>query len=191
MTAWPDKQTLAHAPAPLPPERLATDEVAANPFFTVRRDRLAIGAGYDYHYLAARGDAVLVVPMLPDGRFLLERIYRHAVGTWHWEFPAGGIDADEEPLAAAQRELVEETGAVSRQWQAAGVIEPLPGLVRLRVHCFIARAVERQQEACLEAAELLQLVACQRQEIEALLDDPAQPVSAFLSLGYLAWWRSG
>src|SRR5690606_21335491 len=54
--------------------------------------------------------AVVIIPLLDDGRVLLERQFRYPVGRVMTEFPAGKLDPGEEPLACARRELLEETG---------------------------------------------------------------------------------
>ena len=54
-------------------------------------------------------DVAVVVPLLEDGSFLLERQYRHGLDSYNVEFPAGLIDKGEQPLTAAKRELEEET----------------------------------------------------------------------------------
>ncbi|WP_416558816.1 NUDIX domain-containing protein [Limnohabitans sp. yimb22184] len=72
--------------------------------------------------------AVMVIPMLdtPEGmRLVLERQYRYPVGLVMIEFPAGKLDAGEDPWLCAQRELLEETGYSARQWARAGVLHPV------------------------------------------------------------------
>ena len=57
----------------------------------------------------------------------LLRQYRHVVGGWIWELPAGVIEAGEDPLETAQRELREEAGLVALQWRELGTMLPSPG----------------------------------------------------------------
>jgi ADP-ribose pyrophosphatase len=52
-----------------------------------------------------------------DPRIVLERQYRHAALRYMWELPAGKLDAGEDPLAGAQRELEEETGFRAKKWK--------------------------------------------------------------------------
>jgi ADP-ribose pyrophosphatase len=72
--------------------------------------------------------AVMVIPMLntPDGlRLVMDRQFRYPVGQVMTEFPAGKLDAGEDPWLCAQRELQEETGYIARQWARAGVLHPV------------------------------------------------------------------
>lgn len=65
-------------------------------------------------------DHVLTVPATADGRLLMVRQYRPARGGFTLEFPAGGVDGGEGPLAAAQREMLEETGYGADTWISLG-----------------------------------------------------------------------
>jgi ADP-ribose pyrophosphatase len=61
------------------------------------------------------GSSVVILPVLDDGRVVLVRQWRPAVGSWVLEAPAGRVEPGEEPAQAAERELEEETGyAASR-----------------------------------------------------------------------------
>lgn len=62
----------------------------------------------------------------PEGlRLVMERQFRYPVGQVMTEFPAGKLDAGEDPWLCAQRELLEETGYIARQWARAGVMHPV------------------------------------------------------------------
>src|SRR5499427_9674149 len=62
-------------------------------------------------------------------RILLERQYRHAAGQRLWELPAGSLEPGENKLAAAKRELLEETGFTARKWQRALSFYVSPGFL--------------------------------------------------------------
>ncbi len=65
-------------------------------------------------------DYISVFAQVPDGRVIVEKQYKHGVGHVSLVLPAGMIEQGEEPIKAAQRELVEETGYESDQWKSLG-----------------------------------------------------------------------
>ncbi len=87
-------------------------------FLTVERDKIRLPDGSTSHREFFRHPgAVVILPLLPDGRVLLERQFRYPNGQVFIEFPAGKIDPGEEHLACAQRELQEETGYTAARWR--------------------------------------------------------------------------
>jgi ADP-ribose pyrophosphatase len=83
-------------------------------------------------------------------RVLLERQYRHAAGDFLWELPAGRIDPGEQELAAARRELLEETGYTATAWRRILKFYASPGFVAETMAVFLAtglHAGEAQPEA--------------------------------------------
>ena len=83
-------------------------------------------------------------------RILLERQYRHAAQSMMWELPAGRIDDGETPLAAARRELLEETGYTARHWKRILHFYVSPGFLDETMTIYLARnlhAGEAQPEA--------------------------------------------
>ncbi len=73
--------------------------------------------------------SVAVLPVLPNGRVLLVRQYRHAAHAFLWELVAGQIEPGENPLTAARRELREETGYSARHLQRMTEFFPTPGFL--------------------------------------------------------------
>jgi ADP-ribose pyrophosphatase len=96
---------------------------------------------------------ILAVDDSPSGpRILLERQYRHAAQSMMWELPAGRIDDGESPLAAARRELLEETGFSARQWKRIMHFYVSPGFLDETMTIYLARGL-RAGEAQPEADE--------------------------------------
>jgi ADP-ribose pyrophosphatase len=95
----------------------------APPFLTLSVDRVRLPDGRvveDFHRIE-KPDYALVVPRLADGRTLLLRQYKHGVGAAGLSPPGGHLAEGESPLAAVQRELLEETGYVAEHWHYLGV----------------------------------------------------------------------
>ncbi len=86
--------------------------------------------------------AAAVVPCLDEDRILLLWQYRHAVGGYLWEVPAGKLDQNEDPEHCALRELEEETGYRAVHIERTGEIVPTPGFSDERIHLFLAWGLE-------------------------------------------------
>ena len=82
--------------------------------------------------------AVTILPLTDDGRVCLIHNFRVAVGQTLIELPAGTLDPQEEPLAAARRELAEETGYRAGHWQHLRSFFLSPGILDERMHLFLA-----------------------------------------------------
>ncbi|WP_165767054.1 NUDIX hydrolase [Plantibacter elymi (nom. nud.)] len=73
-----------------------------------------------------------------QGRLLLVRQYRHPIGRYTWEVPAGGVEPSEDLLVAAQRELYEETGVGAGRWRQLGNVVSLPNATNFEAGVFLA-----------------------------------------------------
>jgi len=82
--------------------------------------------------------AAAMVPLLDDGNVVLVKQHRHAVNDYLWEIPAGTLEPDEEPLACAGRELIEETGYEANNFDKLTEILPAPGYTDESIHIFLA-----------------------------------------------------
>ena len=71
--------------------------------------------------------SVVLVPVTAEGEIILVRQYRHAIGRWAWELPAGSLKRGEEPKKAAARECQEEIGLIPSQLDSLGAFFPTPG----------------------------------------------------------------
>ncbi len=114
--------------------------------------------------------AVVVVATEAEGRIVLVRQPRQAVRRELLELPAGTLDAGEEPLAAAQRELAEETGFHGGEWSAGPQFFSAPGFCTELMHVFFAQAVEPGAQA-LEADEEVEVVLVPARDVPELLGD--------------------
>ncbi|QZA80579.1 NUDIX domain-containing protein [Deefgea piscis] len=127
--------------------------------------RLPDGSTATREYIKHPG-AVMVIPQLADGRLLLERQFRYPLDRVFIEFPAGKLDAGEDPLACAQRELLEETGYSAASWEYLGVIHPIISYTDEEIKLYLARdltAGERQ----LDDGEFLESITMSMPELIA------------------------
>ncbi len=90
--------------------------------------------------------SIVILPVddtVKPPRVLLERQYRHAAGRRMWELPAGSLDPDENKLAAAKRELLEETGYTASRWERAMFFYVSPGFLSESMQVFLARGLKK------------------------------------------------
>lgn len=135
--------------------------------------------------------SVVVLPVFPDGRILLVRQYRYAVGDFLWELVAGHIEPGETPLAAARRELREETGYRARRFERLSRFYPTPGFVTEKMHLYRATGL-RAGEARPEADEALEARAFSRRELGRMIGrgqlcDGKSLVGVLLHFGKRLW----
>ena len=83
--------------------------------------------------------ASAVVALYPDLNVAMLRQYRHAIGGWMWEIPAGCRNAGEDALGCARRELGEEAGASATRWNHLGSIITIPSFCDERIELYLAR----------------------------------------------------
>jgi 8-oxo-dGTP pyrophosphatase MutT (NUDIX family) len=89
-------------------------------------------------------------------RVCLLRQFRHAANGWLWELPAGRLDAGEQPLATAQRELEEEAGLVARRWDTLGTLVSSPAVLSEVIHLYLAREL-KQVPSAVEPDEVIEV----------------------------------
>ncbi|HPR63894.1 MAG TPA: NUDIX hydrolase [Thermoanaerobaculia bacterium] len=99
-------------------------------------------------------DWINVIPLTRDGDVIFVRQYRHGTDEETLEIPGGQMDPDDrDPLAAAVRELREETGYGKGEWTTLGWVHPNPAILTNRCHLFLAEGVEEVGEICNDAHE--------------------------------------
>lgn len=98
--------------------------------------------------------AAAMVPLLDDGNVVLVKQHRHAVNDYLWEIPAGTLEPEEEPLACAGRELIEETGYEANNFDKLTEILPAPGYTDEHIHIFLATGLTLAEQR-LEDDEIL------------------------------------
>ncbi|HXN53647.1 MAG TPA: NUDIX hydrolase [Candidatus Acidoferrum sp.] len=118
---------------------LRSEEVYNGAVFGVRRDEvLEPGGVRAIREVITHPGSVVVLPVLPDGRILLIRQYRHAARQYLWELVAGRIDSGEDVRQAAARELIEETGYRAQRFRVFLDVFPSPGFLEERMYILLA-----------------------------------------------------
>ncbi len=146
---------------------LCSEQVFSGALLKVCRDRVALPDGSESvrEYIRHPG-AVVVVAVLDNGALLFERQFRYPLRRAFLELPAGKIDAGEDILDCAVRELREETGYEARHWQHVGVMHPCIGYSDERIEIFFASGLRHVGHAWDEG-EFLELLELPFAEVEA------------------------
>lgn len=147
---------------------VASEDLLQGHFLRIQRDTVALpdGALASREYVRHPG-AVMVVPLLPDGRLLMERQWRHPLQRVLLEFPAGKLDAGESPLDCARRELREETGYRADEWAHAGWMHNAPAYSDEALDVWFARGLHAGEQR-LDAGEFLETLAMGADELDRL-----------------------
>ena len=129
--------------------QLVASKIGYNhPFLKVREDHVVLPNGTvipDYSVWES-GQVAQVIPITPEGNYILVEQYKQGIGRTTMEFPGGFIEANEDKLRAAQRELSEETGYQSTDWQELTTIVHHPSKEDGATHLFIAQGVTLLEE---------------------------------------------
>lgn len=156
---------------PLHEAQLSSEQVFDGRLLKVYRDeaRLPDGSSGIREYIRHPG-AVVVIPVLDDGRLILERQFRYPLRRTFLELPAGKIDPGEDILTCARRELREETGYEAEQWRHLGVMHPCIGYSDERIEIFLATGLRHVGHAW-DDGEFLEFELFTLDEVRAAVFD--------------------
>jgi ADP-ribose pyrophosphatase len=134
--------------APAEAEQLLSSEVVfQGSLFRVLRDKLIEPGGRESERDVIRHNGSVVILAIDSSKskrdpwIVVERQYRHAAQQFLWELPAGKLDAGEDALAGAQRELAEETGYSAKKWKPLVEYYPSPGFLGESMRVFVAEGL--------------------------------------------------
>jgi ADP-ribose pyrophosphatase len=171
---------------------VSSEPVWRGRFLDVRRDTVALpdGSQATREYIVHPG-AVMVVPLLPDGRLVMERQHRHPMGKVMLEFPAGKIDPGEAPFACAVRELAEETGYRAAEWARAGILHNAIAYSTEGIEIWFARGLTPGAPE-LDAGEFLETVVHSADELDAMVASGAvTDAKTLIGLLWVQKWQAG
>ena len=124
-------------------KQISREEIFQGVALHVVKDEIMLPDGTrSVREISLHNGAAAVIPILPDGRVIMERQFRYAHGRVMLEIPAGKLDTPDEPhLDGAKRELYEETGAVAKKYTYLGSVAPSPALINEVIHIYMAEDI--------------------------------------------------
>ena len=158
-------QDLAHDDEHLAEKKISGEGVYDGIFLKMKRDTVSLPDGQHAvrEYLEHPG-AVAILAVLDDGRVLLERQYRYPIAQAVIETPAGKLNAGEDPLLCAQRELQEETGYTAKHWSKIRRIHPVISYSTEFIDIYLAEGLS-PGPARLDEEEFLDVFAAPLEEL--------------------------
>jgi 8-oxo-dGTP pyrophosphatase MutT (NUDIX family) len=145
--------------------------IIRRPWLTARVDRVQLPDGRinPEHYVLEYPDWVNVTAITAEGKFVFVRQYRHAFDGVFDELCAGVSEKGEQPVEAARRELLEETGYAGGEWTLTMTIGQNPSTCNNLTYCFLAQGVEKVGSQHLDASEDIEVVLKSEREVYDML----------------------
>lgn len=127
---------------------ISSKNVFSGPIFTVVSQQVQEPDGVNVRRDVVQHPGSIVILAVDETagkepRVLLERQYRHAAEARLWELPAGSLEPGEDKLAAAKRELLEETGYTAKKWQKAMYFYVSPGFLTESMQVYLAQGLTK------------------------------------------------
>ena len=175
---------------------LSFRQILDTPYLKIRCEQVAVPNGPiipDYYIIENRG-WVGIVPVTEDGRFLINKQYKHGIGCEVLEFPAGGIDAHEDdPLITARRELMEETGYSfdDNQVELLAHMHANPTGAKTRIWWYLARNVRKTGDQKVDPVEVIENLLITPKELLQLIHEGTFAGQGQIAAAYMAMERLG
>lgn len=134
---------------------LSSEYLIKNKWLTVRKDhvKLPTGAEMDDYYVMEYPDWVTVIALTAEGKYVMERQYRHGLRKTCYELCGGTVEKGENVIDTAKRELKEETGYEGGEWEFFSTTSPNPAAMTNLCYTFVAKGVYKAGEQNLEKTE--------------------------------------
>jgi len=150
-------------------EILRSEMIYQGRVFGLRRDEVVEPSGLRAtREVITHPGSVVVLPVLPDGRIVMIRQYRHATRQYLWELVAGRKEPEETPKQGAARELLEETGYRAKRFKVFLDVFPTPGFLEERMYLLLAEGLTAG-EAQPEEDEKIEVRAYRLKELKQMI----------------------
>lgn len=143
------------------------ETIFEHPLLNLRKHHVSAGGENRLALVLDLPNWVNVIPLLPDGRILMVRQWRYGVEGQTLEIPGGVVEPGEEERAAAERELLEETGYRGNAWRRIGEVQPNPAIQNNLTGTWLVEDLVRIGEPEGDGQEELEVEAVPLEDIPA------------------------
>jgi len=140
-----------------------------------------------HRFILELAGAVGTIAITDDNKIILVRQYRYTINDYLLEIPCGMIDPNEQPIATAKRELLEETGYEAKELDYLTSFYSSPGIVKETIHIFIAKGLVKKQQH-LDEDEFISVEYIDLDEFDKMIED-GKIKDGKTILAYLAFSR--
>lgn len=150
---------------------IASKYIWQRPWLTARCDTVQLPSGtiFDEFYVLEYPTWVNIIAITEQGDFVMVEQYRHGLQGVFTELVAGVVEPGENPLDAAKRELLEESGYGGGEWELLTTLCANPSCNTNLTYSFVARGVRRMSEQHLDATEDIEVKLMTRNEVLQML----------------------
>jgi ADP-ribose pyrophosphatase len=150
------------------PPVVERERVFDSPYFRIERQTVEMPSGSRAtFYLRQEPDVAVCLPVTPDGRFVVLEEYRHGPGRSLFEVPGGTVDEGEDPLAAAARETLEESGYRGQVTHLASTW--ISAYSTARKHIYLMRDATQETAPIVSDSEMSRVLLLSRSAFETVL----------------------
>lgn len=168
-------------------KKLSTRDIVRDRWMRLRADRCEITTGREIeYYVIEEYEWVHVIAFNAAGQVLLARQYRYAGDVFTWELPGGMVDTGEDPLRAAQRELLEETGATAPRWRNVLSAFVNPARQTNKIHGYLAEDTMIASGLALDENEAIESAFFAVPDVLAMIRNGEFSQANHVALFYLA-----
>ena len=170
-------------------EKLKSEYVLNSKWLKVRKDTVKINDELviDDYYVMENNDVAIIFPVVDEKYVMLKKEYRYPIDKITLELPGGTFErGSEEPLEAAKRELLEETGLSSDNWISFGEFYDYPTKDTHKMHLLLANNCIKTTEPIIDPQEEIELVKIPMDELEELINNNTIQVTGSMACIYRA-----
>jgi ADP-ribose pyrophosphatase len=167
---------------------ISSEKLLETSIFTVTQDHAVDPDGFEIkRAIVQHAGSAVVMPVDEKGRVLLVRQYRLPAKAFMWELPAGRVDAGENVMQAAKRELREETGFKAKKWTKVASFYVSPGFLAEKMTIFLAEDLKEGEQEPMED-ERIQMKWVKARELDDMVES-GKIMDAKTIVGFLSWKR--